>query len=198
MWEKGAGTFCAQHPPGRSGKRYLTPFPSCVACQDTAPPSTQQGKHSRSTKLADDNYTETYSSRNDHSERGRESKCWWRRVSCFLLGQRDPPQGSATVAARWLRSVRYYRRANTLVDTRDDQGPGQDCYQCYARNRQDHQDRKSHQTGKNRQRESARGTRPSGFLDTGSGREPCRNGSGREGTGRSDSAAYHNRRNGGT
>ena len=25
--EKGSGTFCAQHPPGRSGKRFLTPFP---------------------------------------------------------------------------------------------------------------------------------------------------------------------------
>ena len=26
--EKGSGTFCAQHPSGRSGKRYPTPFPS--------------------------------------------------------------------------------------------------------------------------------------------------------------------------
>jgi len=26
--EKVSGTFCAKHPPGRSGKRYLTPFPA--------------------------------------------------------------------------------------------------------------------------------------------------------------------------
>jgi hypothetical protein len=25
--EKWSGTFCAEHPTGRSGKRYLTPFP---------------------------------------------------------------------------------------------------------------------------------------------------------------------------
>ena len=25
--EKGSGTFCAKHPSGRSGKRFLTPFP---------------------------------------------------------------------------------------------------------------------------------------------------------------------------
>ena len=25
--EKGSGTFCAQHPSGLSGKRFLTPFP---------------------------------------------------------------------------------------------------------------------------------------------------------------------------
>jgi hypothetical protein len=24
--EKGSGTFCAKHPSGRSGKRFLTPF----------------------------------------------------------------------------------------------------------------------------------------------------------------------------
>jgi Flp pilus assembly protein CpaB len=28
--EKGSGTFCAKHPPGRSGKRFPTPFPADV------------------------------------------------------------------------------------------------------------------------------------------------------------------------
>jgi valyl-tRNA synthetase len=27
QWEKGSGTFCAQHPSGPTGKRFLTPFP---------------------------------------------------------------------------------------------------------------------------------------------------------------------------
>ena len=27
-WEKESGLFSAKHPPGRSGKRVLTPFPS--------------------------------------------------------------------------------------------------------------------------------------------------------------------------
>ena len=27
-WEKGTGPFCAKHPPGRSGKTVLSPFPT--------------------------------------------------------------------------------------------------------------------------------------------------------------------------
>jgi len=73
------------------------------------------------------------------------------------------------------------RRANPLVGRRGDQHT-RGYNQCYARN---HQDRRSRQTGRNRRRVSVRGTRPSGCRGTGSGNEPCRNGSGRGGTGAS-------------
>ena len=35
--EKGTGTICAQHPPGRSGKWCLSPFPARGACQLQGP-----------------------------------------------------------------------------------------------------------------------------------------------------------------
>jgi N6-L-threonylcarbamoyladenine synthase len=35
--KKGSGTFCAKHPPGRSGKRFLTPFSTPVGGRDVFP-----------------------------------------------------------------------------------------------------------------------------------------------------------------
>jgi len=55
---------------------------------------------------------------------------------------------------------------------------------CYAGNHRDHHARESRQTARNRHRVSVPGTRQSGCRDTGSGNEPCKNGSGRGDTGR--------------
>jgi len=103
----------------------------------------------------------------------------------YVLALEHTVLGLAPFVAYWLRSV-CPRRANPLVGRSDAQNPGQGCDQCYARNRQG---RKSRRTKGNRHGAFARGTRPSGCPDTGSGSEPCRNGSGRGGTGRNECSA---------
>jgi 3-oxoacyl-[acyl-carrier-protein] synthase II len=42
--EKGTGTFCAKHPPGRAGKRCLSPFPSLKSSQFLEAPHPRFGR----------------------------------------------------------------------------------------------------------------------------------------------------------